>query len=83
MTGADTSSHASHVTSNPCANTKGGPAQAREETRDSRHIAGGVIYRWLKLPDGMKFFTWAHEQWPAPRWSVELYPWALTAPWPR
>jgi hypothetical protein len=25
----------------------------------------------------------AHERWPAPRWTVELDPWQLTAPWPR
>jgi hypothetical protein len=28
-------------------------------------------HRTIKLPDGMDFFTWAREQWPAPRWSVQ------------
>jgi hypothetical protein len=25
------------------------------------------------------FFVWAHEQFPAPRWTVQLDPWQLTA----
>jgi hypothetical protein len=27
-------------------------------------------HRTVKLPDGLDFFAWAHEQWPAPRGSV-------------
>jgi hypothetical protein len=34
-------------------------------------------HRTIKLPDGLDFFTRAYEQWPAPRWSIELDPWAL------
>jgi hypothetical protein len=33
-------------------------------------------HRTIKLPDELDFFTWAHEQWPGPRWSVELDPYA-------
>jgi len=35
-------------------------------------------HRTIKLPDGMDFFTWAREQWPAPRWSVQVDPWELS-----
>lgn len=38
-------------------------------------------HRTIKLPGGRDFFAWAHEQWPAPRWSVELDPWQLTPSW--
>jgi len=34
-------------------------------------------HRTIKLPDGRDFFAWTREQWPAPRWSVELDPWQL------
>ena len=34
-------------------------------------------HRTIKLPDGLDFFAWAHEQWREPRWSVELDPWQL------
>lgn len=27
-------------------------------------------HRTIKRPDGVNFCAWAHEQWPAPRWSV-------------
>ena len=32
----------------------------------------------VTLPDDSRFFEWAQEHWPAPRWSVELDPWQLT-----
>jgi hypothetical protein len=35
----------------------------------------------VKLEDGTNFFEWAHQEWPAPRWSVELDPGQLTR-WP-
>jgi len=35
-------------------------------------------HRTIKLPDGMDFLTWAREQWPAPRWSVQADPWELS-----
>jgi hypothetical protein len=39
-------------------------------------------HRTIKLPDGLDFFVWARERWPAPRWSVELDPWQLAPAWP-
>jgi hypothetical protein len=35
-------------------------------------------HRTIKLPDGLDFFTWAHQRWPA-RWSAELDPWQLVS----
>jgi hypothetical protein len=40
-------------------------------------------HRTIKLPDGLDFFARAADQWPVPRWTVELDPWALAPPWPR
>ena len=37
----------------------------------------------VTLDDGVSFFKWAHEHWPAPRWSVELDPWQLSPDRPR
>jgi hypothetical protein len=34
-------------------------------------------HRTVTLDAGLNFFEWAHEQWPAPRWTVELDPWEL------
>ena len=31
----------------------------------------------VPLEDGVSFFEWAAEHWPAPRWTVELDPWQL------
>jgi hypothetical protein len=31
----------------------------------------------VRLEDDENFFTWAHQQWPEPRWSVELDPYQL------
>ena len=36
----------------------------------------------VTLDDDASFFAWARENWPAPRWSVELDPYQL-APWLR
>ena len=36
-----------------------------------------------EVPDGQDFFTWARQQWPTTRWTVELDPWQLTPKWPR
>jgi hypothetical protein len=33
----------------------------------------------VTLEDGASFLEWAHESWPAPRWSVELDPNQLAA----
>jgi hypothetical protein len=35
-------------------------------------------HRTIKLPDGTDFFTWAREQSPAPRCSVQVDPWELS-----
>jgi hypothetical protein len=32
----------------------------------------------IELKDGVDFFSWAQEHWPAPRFRVELDPWQLT-----
>ena len=48
---------------------RSGQAVDRLRTR-SGHVA---------LDDGVNFFEWARELWPAPRWSVELDPWQLSA----
>ena len=37
------------------------------------HASGTVT-----LNDDASFFEWAHENWPAPRWSVQLDPWQLS-----
>ena len=34
-------------------------------------------HRTVTLDAGLNFFEWAHEQRPAPRWTVELDPWQL------
>jgi len=40
-------------------------------------------HRTVTLDDGVGFFEWSAEHWPAPRWTVELDPWQLAPPWPR
>ena len=37
--------------------------------------------RNVTLNDGLNFFEWAREEWPAPRWSVELDPWQFAPEW--
>jgi hypothetical protein len=38
----------------------------------------------VALADGVNFFDWVQERWPAPRWSIELDPHELTkALWSR
>jgi hypothetical protein len=34
-------------------------------------------HRTITLDDEASFFEWAAENWPAPRWTVELDPWQL------
>jgi hypothetical protein len=34
-------------------------------------------HRTITLDDGLNFFEWAHEQWPATAWTAELDPWQL------
>ena len=53
-----------------------------EHDVDRPWIVLGSEHRTVSLEDGVAFFAWAHGQWPAPRWSVELDPWQLTPAWP-
>jgi hypothetical protein len=45
-------------------------------------IVVGTSHGQVTLAYEASFFAWAHENWPAPRWSVELDPYEL-APWLR
>jgi hypothetical protein len=38
--------------------------------------------RAVVLEDGTHFFVWAAEQWPEPRWTVQLDPWQDGPEWP-
>lgn len=40
-------------------------------------IVLGQRHETVRLDDGLGFFEWAREQWPAPRWTVQLDPWEL------
>ena len=42
-------------------------------------IVCGQERHTIALDDGVNFFEWAREHWPAPRWSVELDPSQLCA----
>jgi hypothetical protein len=52
-----------------------------EHDADRPWMVLGSEQRTVKLPDGRDFFAWAHEQWPAPRWSIEVDPWQMTPAW--
>lgn len=41
-------------------------------------IVLGQEHRTVSLDDGISFFEWAHENWPEPRWTVQLDPWQLS-----
>ena len=41
-------------------------------------IVVGRESQTVELEDGVNFFEWAHAEWPAPRYSVELAPWELS-----
>jgi hypothetical protein len=41
-------------------------------------LVRGQEHRTVRLDGDEDFFAWAHEMWPAPRWSVQLDPWQLT-----
>lgn len=41
-------------------------------------IVIGRDQRTVELEEGADFFTWASEQWPEPRWTIELDPWQLS-----
>jgi hypothetical protein len=40
-------------------------------------IVIGREQRTVELEENADFFGWAREQWPEPRWTVELDPWQL------
>ncbi len=40
-------------------------------------IVTGVEQRTVDLEDGVDFFGWAAQQWPAKRFTVQLDPWQL------
>jgi hypothetical protein len=50
-----------------------------EHDTDRPWIAVSQEHRTATLDEGVDFFRWAHEQWPAPRWKVEVDPWQLGA----
>ena len=54
-----------------------------ERDPDRPWIVVGSEHRTIKLPEETQFFAWARDQWPSPRWSVELDPWQLGPEWPR
>jgi hypothetical protein len=43
----------------------------------------GRQHRTVTLEADANFFEWAHDTWPAPRWSVELDPWEMSPTQPR
>jgi hypothetical protein len=53
-----------------------------EHDPDEPWIVLGISRGTVTLEDGASFFEWAAENWPAPRWSVELDPYQL-ATWLR
>jgi hypothetical protein len=48
-----------------------------EHDLDRPWIVLGREHRTVTLGDEESFFEWAAENWPAPRWTVELAPWQL------
>jgi hypothetical protein len=50
---------------------------ATEHDPDEPWIVLGISRGTVTPDDGASFFEWAHENWPAPRWSVELDPYQL------
>lgn len=50
-----------------------------EHDPDRPWIVVSTSHGQVTLPDEANFFAWAHEHWPAPRWSVQLDPWQLSA----
>jgi hypothetical protein len=54
-----------------------------EHHPDRPWIVIGTSHGQVALPDDASFFNWAHENWPAPRWTVQLDPWQLAPDRPR
>jgi hypothetical protein len=49
-----------------------------EHDPDQPWLVTGVEHRTVELEDGVDFFTWAAERWPAGRFTVQLNPWELS-----
>jgi hypothetical protein len=49
-----------------------------EHDRERPWIVIGRAHHKVTLEAEESFFQWVAENWPAPRWTVELDPWALT-----
>jgi hypothetical protein len=54
-----------------------------EHDPDRPWIVFGREHRKVTLEDAVSFFEWAHEHWPAPRWTIDLDHWQLAPAWPR
>ena len=52
-----------------------------EHDTDRPWIVLGTEHRTVVLEDGADFYSWARQQWPSPRWTVQLDPWQLTPEW--
>jgi hypothetical protein len=52
-----------------------------EHDTDRPWIVVGSDHCKVVLEDAASFYEWAHQQWPAPRWTVELDPGQLLR-WP-
>jgi hypothetical protein len=48
-----------------------------EHDPDRPWIVHGTEHYRIMLDDGVNFFAWVRERWPAPRFSVDLDPWEL------
>ena len=49
-----------------------------EHDADQPWIVLGRSHGEVTLADDRGFFEWANENWPPPRWSVDLDPWQLS-----
>jgi hypothetical protein len=52
-----------------------------EHDLDKPWVVVSQEHRTVTLDDGMSFSAWAAEQWPEPRWKVELDPWQDSPAW--
>ena len=48
-----------------------------EHDSDRPWIVLDVEHRTVELDEGADFYGWAHEQWDASRYTVQLDPWQL------
>jgi dTDP-4-dehydrorhamnose 3,5-epimerase-like enzyme len=48
-----------------------------EQDPERLWIVRGISHGAVTLADDASFFEWAAENWPAPKWSVELDPYQL------